>query len=118
MASEPLPLTDEDVALLERVAARVVELRMEVPAILALEGGSPLSVIAGQTMIFFEPFVTAMLRLPDYRRFARLVERRDVLGRLTGMIEDRADAAHEQRKAEKRARRQARGGGGTPAAPR
>ena len=63
MASEPRELSAEDRALLERVAARVVELRMEVPAILTLETLSPMSLVAGQAMVFFEPFVAAMLRL-------------------------------------------------------
>ena len=43
MASEPPALAAEDLALLERVAARVVELHLEVPAILTLESVRPLS---------------------------------------------------------------------------
>src|SRR5262249_2514507 len=58
----------------------------------------------GQAMLFFEPLVAAMLRLPDYRRFARLVERREAMAALTRLIESRADAAHEARRAA-RARR-------------
>ncbi len=104
MATET-PLAPEDLELLERVAARVVELHMEVPAILTLETASPLSVLAGQTLVFFEPFVAALLRLPDYRRFARLIERREVVATLTRLIETRADAAHAQRRAAARARR-------------
>lgn len=108
MGSEPQPLAPEDRALLERVAARVVELHMEVPAILTLEGGRPLSLLAGQTMVFFEPFVLALLRLPDYRRFARLIERRDAIEALIRMIERSADEAHARRRAEQQARRDAR----------
>jgi hypothetical protein len=51
----------------------VVELRMEVPAILTLEGGKPLSLLAGQAMIFFEPFVQSLFSFPDYRRYAALI---------------------------------------------
>ena len=92
MAS-PAELSPEDRALLERVAARVVELRLEVPAVLTLESTRPLSLLASQTMIFFEPFVQAMFRLPDYQRFSRLVERRDALETLTTLIEQRAEEA-------------------------
>jgi hypothetical protein len=107
MATET-PISPEDLELLERVAARVVEMHMEVPAILTLETVTPLSLIAGQAMVFFEPFVAALLRLPDYRRFARLAERRECLTALTRLIETRAEAADVERRAEKRARRAAR----------
>lgn len=105
MAS-PAELDAEDRAVLERVAARVVELRLEVPAVLTLESTRPLSLLASQAMVFFEPFVQAMFRLPDYRRFSRLVERRDALEMLTSLIEQRADAA--------RSARRATGGAGKP----
>lgn len=94
-----------DLALLGRVADRVVELRLETPAILALESARPLSLLAGQSMIFFEPMVQALFRIADYRRFAALVERRETLGRLAAMIEDRAEAARRARRAARAARR-------------
>jgi hypothetical protein len=108
------PLAADDLALIDRVAARVVELRMEVPAILTLETATPVSVVAGQAMVFFEPFIAALLRLPDYRRFAKLIERRDALETLARRIESLADAAHAQRRADQAARRAAR----APATPR
>ena len=113
MASDPA-LTPEELALIERVAVRVVDLRMEVPALLTLETATPVSVVAGQAMVFFEPFVAALLRLPDYRRFARLVERREALAMLARRIEALADTAHAQRRADASAHRGAR----APAPPR
>jgi hypothetical protein len=89
MASEA-PLSADDRALLARVAARVVDLRLEVPTLLALESLRPLSLVASQAMLFFEPLAQALLRLGDYRRFALLIERRDVLETLVTMIEERA----------------------------
>ncbi|HXS82957.1 MAG TPA: hypothetical protein VN896_09575 [Methylomirabilota bacterium] len=92
-------LTDDDRALLERLARRVVELRLETPALLTLETARPLSVIAGQAMLFFEPFAQALFRLPDYRRIAALVERRDAMEVLASLIERAADErAHAARK--------------------
>lgn len=91
MASAP-ELGAEDRALLERLAARVVELRLEVPAVLTLESTRPLNLLAGQALIFFEPLVQALFRLPDYRRFALLVERREAMELLTTLIEERAAA--------------------------
>lgn len=83
-------IAPEDVALLDRLAARIVELRLETPAILALETARPLSLVAGQAMVFLEPIVQSLFRLPDYRRFAALVERRECLGVLVDRIEARA----------------------------
>lgn len=89
MAPEP-EVAPEDVALLDRLASRVAELRLETPALLALETARPLSLVAGQAMLFFEPFVQALFRLPDYRRFAALAERRECLAVLAERIEARA----------------------------
>ena len=89
MATGP-EVAPEDVALLDRLAARIAELRLETPAILALETARPLSLVAGQAMVFFEPIVQALFRLPDYRRWAELVERRECLGVLVERIEARA----------------------------
>ena len=85
-------LAPEDRVLLERLAQRVVDLRLETPAILTLESTRPLSVLAGQAMLFFEPFAQALFRYPDYRRLAALVERRDAMELLTRLIEERAEA--------------------------
>ena len=95
-------MAPEDRALLERVADRVIELRMEIPALLTLETLTPVSLLAGQALVFFEPFVAAMLRLRDYRRFAALVERRETLALMIQMIETRADAAADRRHAARR----------------
>jgi hypothetical protein len=91
------PLTAEDRALLGRVAARTVELHLEVPALLALESLRPLSLVTSQAMLFFEPFAQALLRLGDYRRFAALVERREALETLGALIEEQAAAARPRR---------------------
>lgn len=91
MASESPPFAPEDLALLERVAGRVVELHLEVPAVLTLESIRPLSFVAGQAMVFFQPMVQALLRFEDYRRFAALLERREALEVLASLIERRAE---------------------------
>jgi len=95
MAAEAL--TEDDRALLERLARRVVELRLETPALLTLETARPLSVLAGQAMLFFEPFAQALFRLPDYRRLAALVERREAMEALAAMIERAADEREQAR---------------------
>jgi len=84
-------LAEADRLLLERLARRVVELRLETPALLTLESARPLSLLAGQAMLFFEPFAQALFRLPDYRRLAALIERREALEALSRLIEQAAD---------------------------
>jgi hypothetical protein len=111
MASDAPALAAEDLVLLERVAARVVELRLEVPAILTLESVRPVSFVASQAMIFFQPLVQALLRFSDYQRFAALAERRDALETLTVLIERRAGES----RASRRAARGGRGEGAPPA---
>ncbi len=104
--AKPEEFTAEDEALLDRLAARVVDLHMEVPAVLTLESVRPLTFLASQAMVFFEPIARSLFRLPDYRRLATLVERRETLEKLAAKIEARADDAHRERREDK-ARRQA-----------
>ena len=107
MSSEAV-ITPEDRALLGRIAARIVELHLEVPALLTIEGAKPLSLLAGQTMVFFEPIVGAFLRLPDSRRFSQLIERRETLDILMRLIEEHADTAQSARRVAASERKAAR----------
>ncbi len=104
MASSPPPLAADDLALLDRLAARVVDLRLEVPAILTLETGKPLALLASQAMIFFEPIAQALFPGDHYRRYAALAERRDAIEALVTRIEARAEAARAERRAARAAR--------------
>jgi len=92
-------LTSGDRDLIERLARRVVELHMEVPAVLAIETGRPLSLLASQTLLFFEPIVQSIFSVSAYRRIAQLIERREALEALTVAIEGRAEAARAERRA-------------------
>jgi hypothetical protein len=102
--------TPEDEAMLDRVAVRVVAMRMTVPAILALESMKPLSFVGSQAMYFFEPMVRAFFSVPEYERFAALLERRETMEALLVKIEEKdADArgAEREAKARRRAERDA-----------
>ena len=108
MASSPEPLAADDLALLERLAARVVDLRLEVPAILALETGKPLSLLASQAMIFFEPIAQALFPGVQYRRYAALAEKRDAIESLITQIETCSERARAERRAAHAARQRPR----------
>ena len=85
------PLSAEDVALLERVAAAVVEREMAVPAVLFLESVGPMNFLGSQVLHFFMPILEVVFPQRDVERVALLLERRDTLSRLAALIERRAD---------------------------
>jgi len=84
---------------------------MTVPAILFLESVKPLSFVGSQALHFFEPMVTAVFTVPDYERFAALMERRENLEALLVAIERKDEAVRleererrDRERAEKKAR--------------
>ncbi len=81
----------EDVALLARLADRIVARRMAEPAILFLETLRPLNYMGSQALVFLEPFVRP--QSPDYRRLAEILESRAAIGELVAAIERRSAAA-------------------------
>jgi hypothetical protein len=104
-------LTPDDVKLFERIADLVIRYRMTVPAILFLESVKPLSFIGSQAMYFFEPMVRALFTVPEYERFAALVERRENMEALLVAIERRDEAerrSERERRDQRRAERAAR----------
>lgn len=90
MAPDP-GLSAEDLALIERLALRVVELRLETPAILALESGRPLTLVASQALLFFEPLVQTLFGFGDSKRWSELVARREALDEIVRRIEHHAE---------------------------
>ena len=69
--------SDDERALVDRVAKKVVEWKMAIPAIMTLESMKPLNFIGAQAMIFFEPIVQSLLNLKDYDTFRAMLERRE-----------------------------------------
>lgn len=61
-------------AILTRVARKIVDRGMMVPAILALEMMKPLAFIGSQTMVFFGPILTAFVRAETYYELTELLE--------------------------------------------
>lgn len=104
-------LRPEDERLLDRIADRVVGMSMTVPAILFLESVKPLSFVGSQALYFFEPMVRAFFTVPEYERFAALLERRETLEALLVRIEAKDQTARQEvreRKARLKAEKEAR----------
>ena len=86
--NEPEPLTEKEAAIMHKIAAKVVEWKMTVPAILFLESVKPLNYIGAQAMVFFEPFVQALFNIAEYDTFREMMERRENVERLLQKIEE------------------------------
>jgi len=97
---EEQELAPEEQELMRRIAQKVVDRGMTVPAILFLESVKPLNYIGSQVMVFMEPFMQAILRsVNDYNLFQRMMEKRDNVERLLQKIEE-LDAIHVQKERE------------------
>jgi len=80
-------LAPEQQEILEKVAKKVVNWRMAVPAIMALETAKPLSFIGSQAMVFFEPIVQSLFSIKHYDTFREMMEDRENVERLLLLIE-------------------------------
>jgi hypothetical protein len=106
---EPEPLTEREAEIMRKIAAKVVEWKMTVPAIVFLESVKPLNYIGAQAMVFFEPFVQALFNIAEYDTFREMMERRENVERLLQKIEELDAEALAREKAARRERRAARG---------
>jgi len=91
----PLPDSDRD-RILSKIVAAVRKWRLEVPAILFLESGSPLSHIAGQGLVAFSPLIAPLMPrgITDVQRLNKLLERPENMQRLINLLsETESDAA-------------------------
>ena len=76
--------------IINEVAARIVEKRLEGMAVFFLEVGRPLSFVASQAMIFLGPLVRMIYPMKNYRRLAELLEERENVDLLIRTIEAKA----------------------------
>lgn len=93
------PLPEEEHAVLEKVARKVVDKGMTVPAILFLESVKPLNFIGAQALIFFEPIVQSVFNIRDYDTFRSALEKRPSIEIIIQKIEayDAVALARERR---------------------
>ncbi len=79
--------SDEEKALLDKLAKKVVHWKMTAPAIMALESVKPLNYIGSQAMVFFEPIIQTIFNLKDYDTVRQMLERRETIEMLLLRIE-------------------------------
>ncbi len=88
-AIDSAKLSDEEIALLEKLAAYVVRRKMSVPAIMFLESIQPLNFIGNQAATFFKPIITNFFPAHEYNRLIGILEKREALNILIRKIEKR-----------------------------
>jgi hypothetical protein len=103
-ADEESPV-DEDQELINKVAGKIVRMRMTIPAIFFLESSKPLAFLGSQLLIFFEPFIQTLFNIRQYQRFAILMEHHENWERLIRKMEDLEAEYTEKEKKEKEERK-------------
>lgn len=102
-------LTEHQKELLDRMADKIVRLRMTLPAILFLESVRPMNYVGSQVMVFFAPLVRGFFGLPEWDEIRLVLERRESIGYFLDLIERKeGDAQAEERKLRKERKAQKR----------
>lgn len=70
-------LTDEEEAVFDKLAKKVVQRGMAVPAIMVLESVKPANFLMSQAMVFFEPIVQTVFNFRDYDHYRSALEKRE-----------------------------------------
>jgi hypothetical protein len=76
--------------IIEKIAAGIIQRRMETPAILFLEIHKPLTFFTSQSLIITSPLIAPLVGLERVHVAARLLESRDNVERLIRRIEEMA----------------------------
>lgn len=79
----------EELALMERIAQKLVERRMATPAILFLESLGPLNFLGSQALYALTPLLGLVCNQVELERAARILERRDSLATFIQLLERR-----------------------------
>jgi len=77
--------------LIEKLARKIVEMRLTAPAIFLLESSKPLSFLGSQALVFLQPVVQAVFPFKEYQEIAVMLEERENVEKLIVAIE-RLDA--------------------------
>ena len=91
-------LPENEDAILEKLAVKVVEKGMAVPAILFLESVKPLNFIGSQMMVFFEPIVQTVFNFKDYDTLRTALEKRETVEIMLLKIEKHDAIVHAREK--------------------
>ena len=91
-------LDENETAVMDKLAAKVVEWNMTTPAIIFLESMRPLNFIGSQVMVFFEPMIQSFFSFKDYDTMRTALEKRESIEILLQSIERQDAVAEAKRK--------------------
>jgi DNA repair photolyase len=91
-------LPEEEDAIIDKLAKKVVERGMAVPAIMFLESVKPLNFIGAQTLVFFEPIIQTVFNFKDYEAFRTALEKRETIEIILLRIEKYDAVSHAREK--------------------
>jgi len=94
--------------LARRIACKIVERDLTVPAVIFLESIKPVSFLGSQMLVFANPIISLLVQSGDYYRFVRMIEDRENVEKLTVAIEEENALVTKQRRKEKQERRKNR----------
>ncbi len=80
-------LSDDELAILEKISNYIVQRRMAEPAIMVLETVRPLNFVGSQALAFLAPFATIVFKSEEYERFVLLLEKRGAIPALIDKLE-------------------------------
>lgn len=95
------PLSPEEEALLDRLAAFVVRRRLSAPAAFFLTGLRPLNYVGSQAMWVLQPLAELFIAPEQFLRAQKLLERRESMELLVQRIEQMEQSRSQQAKSER-----------------
>jgi hypothetical protein len=90
--------------LVNKIAQKIVDMRLSPVAIVFLESSKPLSFIGNQFMIFMQPFYRAFFSYREYEEIAAMLEERKNIETLICEIERLEEAWNEAKRTKKNSR--------------
>lgn len=92
-------LSEDENAVIDKLAKFTVRRGMSVPAILFLESIKPLNFIASQVLVFFQPIISMAFNLADYDHLRTALEKRESVEILLQRVEkyDAVEVARDRR---------------------
>ncbi len=76
--------------MLEKIAHRLVQRRMEAPALMFMESVGPLNFLGSQVMHGLRPFLELVCDTTEMERLALILERRDSVEHLITLLQQQA----------------------------
>ena len=84
---DSLPLREQDIAFLQRLAEKIHRSGFVTPAVFFLEMTKPLALLGSHALVFFGPFLNAFIQSENYYRTVQVFEESANIELLLQMIE-------------------------------